>query len=96
MCVYLCVYVYVYVHIFPRAFGVNQKGMEFTVLLPLQVALCIGSTVAGCQACLLVYSLIFQDRVSLCSTGSPRPCSLDQAGLILTEIHLPQPLECWG
>jgi hypothetical protein len=32
-----------------------------------------------------------QDRVSLCSSGCSRTCSVDQAGLKLTEIHLPLP-----
>ena len=36
----------------------------------------------------------FQDRVSLCSFGAcPRTCSVDQAGLKLTEINLPLPPE---
>ena len=32
---------------------------------------------------------VVQDRVSLCSFGCPRTHSEDQAGLRLTEIHLP-------
>jgi hypothetical protein len=34
---------------------------------------------------------VLQDRVSLCSSGCSRTCSVDQAGLKLTEIHLPLP-----
>jgi hypothetical protein len=37
---------------------------------------------------------VFQDRVSLCSPGCPGTHSVDQAGLELTEIHLPLPPEC--
>ena len=33
--------------------------------------------------------LCFRDRVSLCSPGCPGTHSVDQAGLELTEIHLP-------
>ena len=32
-----------------------------------------------------------EDRVSLCSLGCPGTHSVDQAGLELTEIHLPLP-----
>ena len=39
--------------------------------------------------------LFFQDRVSLCSPGCPGTRSVDQAGLELTEIHLPLPPERW-
>jgi hypothetical protein len=34
---------------------------------------------------------IFRDRVSLCSPGCPGTHSVDQAGLELTEMHLPLP-----
>ena len=37
---------------------------------------------------------VFQDRVSLYSPGCPRTHFVDQAGLALTEISLPLPLEC--
>lgn len=37
----------------------------------------------------------FQDKVPLCSLGCPRAHSVDQAGLELTEIHLPLPPERW-
>ena len=46
----------------------------------------------------VVVVLVFQDRVSLSSFGAcPRTRSVDQAGLELTEIHLPLPLppKCW-
>jgi hypothetical protein len=36
-----------------------------------------------------------QDRISLCSLGCPGSSFIDQAGLELTEIHLPLPPECW-
>ncbi|EGV95664.1 hypothetical protein I79_001261 [Cricetulus griseus] len=36
----------------------------------------------------------FQNRVSLCSSGCPGTCSVDQASLELTEIFLPVPLQC--
>jgi hypothetical protein len=36
----------------------------------------------------------FQNRVSLCSPSCPGTCFVDQAGLELTEIHLPLPPEC--
>ena len=40
----------------------------------------------------LVFVFIFlHDRVSLCSPGCPETCSVDQAGLELTEIRLPLP-----
>jgi hypothetical protein len=38
---------------------------------------------------------LFQDRVSLCSPSCPRTHSVNQAGLELTEIHLPLPFDCW-
>ena len=42
------------------------------------------------------FVLVFQDRVSLCnSPGCTGTRSVDQAGLRLTEIHLPLPLRCW-
>ena len=34
-------------------------------------------------------------RVSQCSLGCPGTHSVDQAGLELTKIRLPLPLECW-
>jgi hypothetical protein len=37
----------------------------------------------------LFLSFVFEDRVSLCSPGSPGTCFVDQAGLKLTEITLP-------
>jgi hypothetical protein len=40
--------------------------------------------------------LVFQDRVSLCSPGSPRTRSLDQTVLELTKIYFSLPSECWG
>ena len=36
-----------------------------------------------------------QDRALLCSPGCPGTHPVDQAGLKLTEIHLPLPSECW-
>ena len=35
------------------------------------------------------FSFVFQDRVSLCISGYPGTQSVDQAGLELTDIHLP-------
>ena len=43
--------------------------------------------------CLFIYLFIW-DSVSLCSTGQPRTCCVNQAGLWLIEIHLPP--ECWN
>jgi hypothetical protein len=34
-------------------------------------------------------------RVSLCSPGCLRTCSVDQAGLELTEVRLPLSHKCW-
>uniref|UniRef100_A0A8C8ULV3 Uncharacterized protein n=1 Tax=Peromyscus maniculatus bairdii TaxID=230844 RepID=A0A8C8ULV3_PERMB len=42
--------------------------------------------------CLFV--LVFRDRVSLCSSGYPGSHFVNQAGLELTEIHLPLPPNC--
>jgi hypothetical protein len=39
----------------------------------------------------VILSGLFQDTVSLCSPGCPGTHSVDQAGLELTEIHLPLP-----
>lgn len=38
---------------------------------------------------------VFQDKVPLCSLGCSRAHSVDQAGLELTEIHLPLPPQRW-
>ena len=35
-----------------------------------------------------------RDKVSVCSPGCPGTCSVDQAGLELTEILLPVPPKC--
>jgi hypothetical protein len=43
-------------------------------------------------ACLFV---CLETDFSLCSPSCPGPCSVDQAGLELTEICLPLPPECW-
>ena len=40
-----------------------------------------------------VFCLFFKTGF-LCSPGSPRTHSVDQAGLELTELHLPLPPEC--
>lgn len=37
----------------------------------------------------------FLDRVSLHRSGCPGIYSVDQAGLKLTQIHLPLPPRCW-
>ena len=37
---------------------------------------------------------VFQDKISLCSLSCPGPCSVDQAGLHLTEVCLPLPPNC--
>ena len=44
---------------------------------------------------IFLFVFVFPDRVSLCSPGCPGTCSLDQAGLKLTEILLSLSLECW-
>ena len=36
-----------------------------------------------------LFLLVFRDRVSLCLSGCSKPQSVHQAGLELTEIHLP-------
>lgn len=36
------------------------------------------------------FSLVFRDRILLCKPGYPRAHFVDQAGLELTVIHLPQ------
>jgi hypothetical protein len=41
------------------------------------------------------YFIIFFEKVSPHSPGSPGTHSVDQAGLELTETHLPLPPECW-
>ena len=41
------------------------------------------------------FCLFVADRVSLCSPGCPGTHSINQAGLELTEIHLPLPPGCW-
>ena len=44
----------------------------------------------------VVLFCFFLDGVSLCNSPScPETHSVDQAGLKLTEIHLPLPPECW-
>jgi hypothetical protein len=52
---------------------------EFTIFLSLLLFLFVCSV------------FVFRDRVSLHSLGCPRTCSVDQAGLRLTEIHWPLP-----
>ena len=43
-----------------------------------------------------LFILVFRDKVCLCnSPSSPGTHSVGQAGLILTEIHLPLPSKCW-
>jgi hypothetical protein len=37
----------------------------------------------------------FPERVLLCSPSYPEPQYIAQAGLKLTEIHLPLPPKCW-
>ena len=45
---------------------------------------------------LTAFCFVFWDRVSLCnSIGCSGTCSVDQAVLELTEIHLLLPPECW-
>jgi hypothetical protein len=45
---------------------------------------------------LVWFSLVSQDRVFLYSAVCPETLSVDQAGLELTEIHLPvPPCKCW-
>jgi hypothetical protein len=44
---------------------------------------------------ILVLALVSQDRVSLYIPDCLRTHSIDQAGLKLTEIHLPLPPDCW-
>jgi hypothetical protein len=39
--------------------------------------------------------LFVLDKVSLCRLDCPGTCSVDQAGLELTEIHLSLPLKFW-
>jgi hypothetical protein len=51
---------------------------------------------AECKATFLFCFVVFQDGVSLCSPGCPGTCSVDQAGLELTEICLLLPSECLG
>ena len=41
------------------------------------------------------FDFVFRDRVSLCKPGCPGTRSVDQAGLKLTETHLPLLTECW-
>ena len=43
----------------------------------------------------LFFFLVFQGRVSLYTASCPGICSVDQANLKLTEIHLPLPPEHW-
>jgi len=38
-----------------------------------------------------LFGLVFQDRVSLCRSNYAQTSSVDQAGLELTEVHLPLP-----
>ena len=45
--------------------------------------------------CFVLFCFVFPDRISLCSPGCPETHSVDQAGLELTEIHMPLPLKCW-
>jgi hypothetical protein len=46
--------------------------------------------------CLVWFGLVvFQNRVSLWSPGYPGTQFVDQAGLELTEIHLPLLPKCW-
>jgi hypothetical protein len=35
-----------------------------------------------------LFYLVLRDRVSLCSPGCPKPCSINQTGLELTEIQV--------
>ena len=56
-----------------------------------------GGEVGGSFVVVVVLVLVFQDRFSLSSFGAcPRTHSVDQAGVELTEIHLPLslPPEC--
>ena len=43
----------------------------------------------------LFFLSFFWNGVSLCSRGCPGTSSVDQAGLKLTDIHLPLPSVCW-
>ena len=42
-----------------------------------------------CICLILLFCFVSRDRVSWCSPGCPETCSLDQAGIELTEIPLP-------
>jgi hypothetical protein len=43
----------------------------------------------------LIFALVFQDRISLCSPVSPGTCCMVQASIKLRELHLSLPPECW-
>lgn len=43
-----------------------------------------------------LFIILFWETVSQCSLGCPRPCSVHQACLLLTEIHLPLPPIFWA
>jgi hypothetical protein len=47
---------------------------------------------AGKRVC---FAWCYLKQVSLCSPGCPGTCSVDQAGLELTEICLLLPSKCW-
>lgn len=65
-------------------------GESLASILPTVVA---NSSLAFLLSFLLLFSC---DTVfSLCSPGCPEMSSVDQAGLELTQIHLPLPNEYW-
>ena len=56
----------------------------------------VGSSYNRCRVFSSPISALTQDRVSQCCPGCPETCSVDQAGLELTGIHVPLPPECLG
>ena len=79
------VYTYVGFYLSPPLYFINLWVIFMSELGPEQ---------QGILLCFVLFC--FQDRVSLCSPKCPGTHSVDQAGLELTEIHLPLPSKCWN
>jgi hypothetical protein len=68
-----------------------EHGVQPSVIILLSLF----STPHGEFVCFFVCLLVEKGFLCVNSHGCPGTCSVDQAGLEITEIHLPLPCECW-
>jgi hypothetical protein len=88
-------FIYSFIHPFTYAFEAMSCSWLWLSWNLCRSFSCLNLPNFGITGCISTpnhfFPLVFRERVSLCSSGCPGTCSVDQASLGLTEIHLPLP-----